>query len=76
MFGKIAPGHNIAGHKRCFDTSYTREENRRDELTQAQELIQEQEGKKEKKITLPLSQQSSQSWLRVAALLGDRRICV
>lgn len=73
---EIAPGHNITGHKRCFDTSYMREENRRDELTEAQELIQEQEGKKGKKITLPLSKQSSQSGLRVAALLGDRRICV
>lgn len=49
----IAPGHNIAGHNRCFDTSYMREKNRRDELIQAQGLIQEQEGKKEKKSPSP-----------------------
>lgn len=72
---EIAPGHNIAGQNRCFDTSYMREKNRRDELIQAQGLIQEQEGKKEK-MTLPLSEKSSQSGCRVAGLLGDRRICV
>lgn len=50
---EIAPGHNITGHKCCFDTSYMREKNRRDELTQAQELIQEQEGKKGKRSPSP-----------------------
>lgn len=50
---KIAPGHNIVAHNRCFDTSYMREKNRKDELTQAQGIIQEQEGKKERKSPSP-----------------------
>lgn len=54
-------------------------EKNRDELTEAQGLIQEQEGeekKKKKKNTLPLSQLTSQSARRGAGLLGDQRICV
>lgn len=61
------------------ETSYTREKNRRDELTQALGLIQEHEGSKKKErktITLPLSQPNSQSACRGTGLLGDRRICV
>lgn len=47
------PGHNITGHDCCFDINYIREKNRRDELTQAQGLIQEQERKKGKKSPSP-----------------------